>query len=875
MPTHGSARYERMAQRIGHTLEHRDLAGMVVCALLMIGAFARPARAADLDASYDLLRTGQYEKCLESAQKQLQADEYSPQQVDWSILIVKSLIALGQYDQAATEMEAALARDPVDIRLGQLAYEAYKQDGQAEQASRMVSRVYRVATQRRLSGFRPADVVALGEALLVLGGDPKTILGEFYNRAIQADPNCREAYLAAGELAIAKQDYDLAAQQYRKAIARFADEPDAHYGLAQAFYQSDRKAMLESLDAALFLNPRHAPSLVLLAEHQIDAEDYDGAAKTLDRVIEVNPWNPQAWAYRAVLAYLANDPNKSNECRAKAMRFWSTNPDVDYLIGRKLSQKYRFLEGSSFQRQSLVLDPAYLPAKGQLADDLLRLGQEQQGWLAAEEVHVRDPYNVSAYNLVTLRDNMAKLKTLTTEGFVVRMEPVEADIYGDRVVKLLGQASTTLCRKYGLKLTAPVTVELFTNQQDFAVRTFGMPGGDGFLGVCFGNVITANSPKLVQPANWQATLWHEFTHVVTLNLTQNKMPRWLSEGISVYEELQRDPRWGQQMTPQYRQMILGDDLTPVGKLSEAFMSPPTPMHLQFAYYESELVVEFLVQQYGMDSIKAILADLRDGAQINDAISRRAASIGKFEEQFASFARKRAQDLAPSVDWEQPDKKTVDPTDPQAVAAWLGKHPNSFWALTLYADHLLTEQKWEQAKAPLEKLISIYPQYAAQDSAFVLLARVCRKLEQTDQEQQVLTKLAAASADATDAYARLMEMAVDQKDWRKVLENGNRYLSVYPMLPAVYSRMGQAYEALGQDGQAIESYQRLLRLDPADPVQVHYHLAKLLRDKDPQVAKRHVLEALADAPRFREAQKLLLQIHADNDAVAPASGGAAR
>ena len=36
----------------------------------------------------------------------------------------------------------------------------------------------------------------------------------------------------------------------------------------------------------------------------------------------------------------------------------------------------------------------------------------------------------------------------------------------------------------------------------------------------------------------RAVLWHEFTHVVTLTATKNKMPRWLSEGISVHEERQ-------------------------------------------------------------------------------------------------------------------------------------------------------------------------------------------------------------------------------------------------------------------------------------------------------------------------------------------------
>lgn len=275
----------------------------------------------------------------------------------------------------------------------------------------------------------------------------------------------------------------MAASQYRRAIQRFGDDPDAHCGLAKAFYQSDHAEMIKSLDAALHVNPKHAPALILLAEYRIDCEDYDGAAGLLDRIIEVNPWRPEAWAYRALLAHLADDPNAFKTCRAKALKFWPTNPQVDHLIGGKLSQKYRFAEGAEFQRGALKFDPDYLPAKIQLAQDLLRLGDERNGWMLADEVHARDAYNVEAYNLANLRDNLAKFKTLLADGFIVRMDPFEAGVYGNSVMELLGRAKSHLCSKYGLELDGPITVELFPSQQDFAVRTFGMPGGEGFLGV--------------------------------------------------------------------------------------------------------------------------------------------------------------------------------------------------------------------------------------------------------------------------------------------------------------------------------------------------------------------------------------------------------
>src|SRR5678816_2667016 len=207
-----------------------------------------------------------------------------------------------------------------------------------------------------------------------------------------------------------------------------------------------------------------------------------------------------------------------------------------------------------------------------------------------------------------LREAMANFRTVKSEHFTVRMEPREAEIYGEKALALLERAHATLTKKYGLELRERTIVEIFPNQKDFAIRTFGLPGGSGYLGVCFGRVITANSPasRPNSPNSWQAVLWHEFCHVVTLTLTKNKMPRWLSEGISVYEERQSQKSWGEQMKPRYRAMILGEDLTPVSQLSAAFLRPKTSAHLGFAYYESSLVVEWLVERWGLEKMKACL-----------------------------------------------------------------------------------------------------------------------------------------------------------------------------------------------------------------------------------------------------------------------------
>ena len=111
---------------------------------------------------------------------------------------------------------------------------------------------------------------------------------------------------------------------------------------------------------------------------------------------------------------------------------------------------------------------------------------------------------------------------------------------------------------------------------------------------------------------------------------------------------------------------------------------------------------------------------------------------------------------------------------------------------------------------------------------------------------------------------------EAKDWQTVERNGDRYLAVNPLLPQPYRYLAQAREANGKPDAAINAYQVMLKLDPPDPADTHFNLARLLHDKRDKAARRHVLQALEEAPRFRDAHKLLLEIFGDNDAEKPAT-----
>jgi tetratricopeptide (TPR) repeat protein len=670
--------------------------------------------------------------------------------------------------------------------------------------------------------------------------------------------------MASGDLALEKGDFALAAESFERAVKINPADPDAHFGLAQAFAPSDADRAPAALKEVFDRNPNHVPALLMMADGLIDSERYDMVDDVLEQVATVNPHHPQAEAYQAVLAHLRNQPAEEKQHRQAALKFWPANPAVDHLIGKKLSQKYRFAEGAACQRQALKMDGRFLPAKMQLAQDLLRLGQEEEGWRLADEVSQADGYNVVAHNLIVLQESVAKFRTLEEDGIVARMDAREAEIYGRRVLDLLKRAKRELGAKYEVEIRQPVIVEMFPRQQDFAIRTFGLPGGAGFLGVCFGTVITANSPASQKdhPTCWEATLWHEFCHVVTLNKTRNKMPRWLSEGISVYEERQAVPAWGQAMTPVYRQMLLGDELTPVSRLSAAFLHPSTPRHLQFAYFESSLVVEFLVEAHGMQALKEILVDLGNGITINDALARHAGgSLEEIDKQFTEYAHAKATAMAPRADWSEPELPAR--ADAAALAAWLKDHPDNFSGLTRLARQQIADKSWEAARKTLEKLQNLYPGETGAESVSVLLARVYRELGETMAERKVLEGMAELSADSVESFARLTELTSQAGDWDLTRNYALRWLAVNPLTPEPHRRAAEAAEHLDDLSLAIASHKALLAMDPIDPAEIHLRLATVLqRSGDLAAAKRHALLALEETPRFRAAQRRLLEIVAE-------------
>ncbi|MGC3960069.1 MAG: tetratricopeptide repeat protein [Verrucomicrobiota bacterium] len=106
----------------------------------------------------------------------------------------------------------------------------------------------------------------------------------------------------------------------------------------------------------------------------------------------------------------------------------------------------------------------------------------------------------------------------------------------------------------------------------------------------------------------------------------------------------------------------------------------------------------------------------------------------------------------------------------------------------------------------------------------------------------------------------MELSREAQDWNAVLLNARRYRAVNPLVPIAYRFLADAGEKTGDAATAIEACRALLQLDPPDPAEANYRLARLLHQVGDPAARRHVLQALEEAPRYRAALRLLLELN---------------
>jgi len=294
---------------------------------------------------------------------------------------------------------------------------------------------------------------------------------------------------------------------------------------------------------ALAADPKLYEAHELLARMALEDDDHKTAGEEADAALAINPDALDAISVKASLDLLSD---KDSPWLAKIGNRGKGYETIAYFF--VINRRYE--DGIAYYRKAIAATPDLWSAHSQLGINLMRLAREDEARKELELAynnHYRDKPTV---NTLTLMDSYSRFKTFRTPTTVIKLNAKESDLLLPYFQTELDKIIATYNKKYQTKLDVPVQVEVYPDHEDFAVRTMGMPGL-GALGVTFNNVIAMDSPSGRPPGSfhWASTLWHEMSHVYVLALTNDRVPRWFTEGLAVHEETAINADWGDRLNP--------------------------------------------------------------------------------------------------------------------------------------------------------------------------------------------------------------------------------------------------------------------------------------------------------------------------------------
>jgi len=783
--------------------------------------------------------------------------------VDEAILLARSggpslsaalgdvLVMRGRLVAADSALQYAVAQKTpgwrgADVTLAELA----ENRGDHAEATRRATALVSQYTQGA-SGWTTDDHVAAGRAYILLSrGNPNAVRSALaaFDAAYDADPTNLDARLRAGELFLDKYNAPEAKSSFDEVLRKSPNNARALLGLSQVATFSGSGPATALLGRALMANPKLVDARLAQARVHLAAEAYDSASTAARAALAVDSASLPAWSMLGATSWLSGDSLQYRVALEAAKRLNPRPADFYADLAEAAVSHRRYAEGVRLASEALKLDSTSVRALGLLGTTELRAGNIEQGRARLERAFAIDPFNLWHKNTLDLLDQLKKFQTTETSRFKIVAPPEESALLTTYLIPLLDEAYDSLSKRYGYTPRGPVRIELYRQHADFSVRTMGI-AGLGALGVSFGNLLALDAPSSRKRGefNWGSTAWHELTHAFTLGLSEHRVPRWLSEGMSVFEERRARAGWGAGPTAEFIAAYGSGRLRPVSLLNDGFVRPRFGGEVILSYYEASLVCEMIEKEFGPNALKSMLVAYRDGATTPQVFERvLKLTPQQMDAKFDSYVRTR---------FASPLRAIVAGDSGKAVRG------DFVMAMRSGADFLQKKQA-DSARAALERAEALFPDYAGPSSPAEYLAGLANDRGDYKEALAQVTRITTRNETAWDANmleVQLREKLGDSAGVRAPLE---RLIWISPYDVDLHVKLAELASRSGDHKTALRERRAIVALNPPDPIEARYQLAKeLAAAGDAAAARRELLAVLEQAPSFEKGQTLLLELRA--------------
>ena len=438
------------------------------------------------------------------------------------------------------------------------------------------------------------------------------------------------------------------------------DRLDPRIRLREAQLLAERNARGEAakaLQETLQLSPRSADAWYELGRLALGGFDFVGAARVSAALRRIDPMHPFA-AFLDVQARLLSDdsaqarellapvlaradrPREALAMRAatEAARYdfdaaratlaeWDArepgSADALLVAGRQMVFDRQYEEARATLELAAAREPAWSAPRAELGLLSMQDGREAR---AVEDLRLAvalDPHDERALFTLKLAEELAAWNRIETKHFIIRHPDGDAALVAELLAGVLDPMHDEVCGRLRHEPSQKTLIDVMPDHRSFGVRITGLPRIHT-IAVCTGPTIAIEIPKegardkhlgLFDPL---AVLRHEYTHTVTLSMTRNRIPHWLTEAVAV--ALEDTPRT-------FENCLLLADAWRKGRLFDldsinwAFIRPEQPSDRGQAYAQGRWMVEYMEKQYGWDAIRALLNSYADGISEEAALQR--------------------------------------------------------------------------------------------------------------------------------------------------------------------------------------------------------------------------------------------------------------
>jgi hypothetical protein len=214
-------------------------------------------------------------------------------------------------------------------------------------------------------------------------------------------------------------------------------------------------------------------------------------------------------------------------------------------------------------------------------------------------------------------DNRYEWQTLENERLALSWYK-GGQAFGQQLFDRANVALDTLETDIGLTLERPIKIFIYGSHNDLlgaiSASSQEWTGGQAFP--AYGVVVIGITPGQLEWGLSATT--HEMTHLVIHQATDNPygdLPRWLDEGIAVYNENQEE--LDDDFRAIFERAVRANQLMTLRSLSSPF--PADPMEANLAYGQSGAVVKFIVDTYGPEAMGKLLEIFGEGALYDEAM----------------------------------------------------------------------------------------------------------------------------------------------------------------------------------------------------------------------------------------------------------------